>query len=123
MSALGLILFERCVTRRLGRASWPMYIAPACTAAGTIAAMTALETALPASVWLSAIIKALVCGVAFGSVIWVFDRAAALDAWRRCRTHVLWRRAQLLPFTETRGAHSGDIRRVFAGLFLVPPTE
>ncbi len=85
MSALGVILFERCVTRRLGRASWPMYVAPACTAVATIAAMTALETALPASVWLSAIIKAIVCGVAFGSVIWVFDRAAALDAWRAFR--------------------------------------
>jgi O-antigen/teichoic acid export membrane protein len=85
MTAVGLVVSERCVARRLGRSSWPAYGAPAGAAVVAILLTAGLASALPTSVWLAAIAKGVLCGVVFALGLWLSDRPAALDLWHTVR--------------------------------------
>jgi len=88
MSLIGLVIAERRVTRSLGSPTWPLYVVPGSAAIAVLALVAVLGPTLPASIWLSATVKGIVSALGFGTALWLFDRAAALEAWRIVRRGV-----------------------------------
>jgi O-antigen/teichoic acid export membrane protein len=85
MSIVGFVLTERLVTKHLGVAIWPTYLAPGLTCLGVIGLLAILGPGLPTNPWFSAIIKGVISVIAFGGVLGLFERKQARAAWQTLR--------------------------------------
>jgi O-antigen/teichoic acid export membrane protein len=86
MSALGLAVTEGQVARYLGAAvAWRAYAAPVVAGVTAVIGVVVLTPWLPASPWLSAGAKALLCLVVFGGALAMFGRDVVRDAWTVAR--------------------------------------
>ncbi len=85
MTVIGVMAGEREVTKTLHQQYWTLYIAPILISFVTAGIIFAVSPWIPSQIWISAIIKGLICVAAFGASIWIFQRQPLLDVWQTLR--------------------------------------
>jgi O-antigen/teichoic acid export membrane protein len=85
MSVIGFVISERYVVRYLGFSAWKIYLVPICASLIVVGVCVLAAPALPANIWLSALVKGIVSVFVFGAALLLFERQSALEAIRTVR--------------------------------------
>ncbi len=85
MSALGFVISERYVARRLKFSAWKIYVVPTCASLIVVGVNALAAPALPTNIWVSALIKGFFSALVFGAAFLLFERQSAFEAIRTVR--------------------------------------